>query len=58
MVNGGGGACTTVWLKTNHPGLGWIGTEGKPAGFMEAPMATNIVDFTALRRLHAEIVAK
>jgi len=58
VINGGGGACTTAWLKAKNPGLGWIGTEGKPAGFMEAPMVTDIVDFATLRRLHADIVAK
>ena len=38
VVNSGGGACTTKWLKDNYPELGWIGTEGKPVGFKQAPM--------------------
>ena len=58
VINRCGGACTTAWLKANCPGLGWIGTEGKPAGFMEAPMVSDIVDFATLRQRHAEIVAK
>ena len=57
-INRCGGACTTAWLKTNHPNLGWIGTEGKPANFMEAPMVTDIVDFATLRRLHAGIAVE
>ena len=36
-VNGGGGACSTRWLKSNAPGLEWIGTECKPPGWFEAP---------------------
>ena len=39
VTNGGGGACTTRWLKSNYPAMGWIGTEGKPNGFMEATVA-------------------
>lgn len=37
--NRGGGACSTTWLKANFPQCGWIGTEGKPGGFMEAPVS-------------------
>ena len=37
VKNFGGGCCSTTWLKTNSPQVGWIGTEGKPAGFYQAP---------------------
>ena len=38
VTNGGGGADTTEFLQSNFPACGWIGTEGKPDGFMDAPM--------------------
>jgi hypothetical protein len=31
VANHGGGACSTLFLKRVAPGVGWIGTEGKPA---------------------------
>tara|TARA_Y100000389_G_scaffold66272_1_gene62371 strand:+ start:1047 stop:1526 length:480 start_codon:yes stop_codon:yes gene_type:complete len=39
--NGGGGACSTVWLQSNFPELGWLGTNGKPDGFYESPMVAS-----------------
>ena len=36
VTNRGGGPCSTTWLKTNSPHVGWIGTEGKPRGFYDA----------------------
>jgi hypothetical protein len=35
--NYGGGACTTAWLHERYPAMGWIGTEGKPDGYIDAP---------------------
>lgn len=35
MRNQGGGVCTSLYLKNLDPR--WIGTEGKPEGFYEAP---------------------
>ena len=38
VSNGGGGACTTAYLQNKFPDLGWVGTEGKPDGFMNSPV--------------------
>ena len=57
MVNRGGGACTSNWLKTNHPACGWIGTEGKPPGFKEAPTVFDADNFSVLRKRHADYVS-
>ena len=38
VTNGAGGACTTLWLEANSD-LTWFGTRGKPAGFIDAPVA-------------------
>ena len=39
--NGGGGACSTLWLKLHFPEMGWLGTDGKPEGFYDAPMVAS-----------------
>jgi len=39
VSNGGGGACSTLFLQNAFAEVGWIGTEGKPDGFYEAPVA-------------------
>ena len=38
VTNGGGGMCTTKWLQENSSECGWIGTEGKPIGWLDAPV--------------------
>ena len=38
VTNGGGGANSTVWIRTHASHVAWIGTEGNPDGFYEAPM--------------------
>lgn len=55
VLNFGGGASTTEWLKSNFPDCGWIGSEGKPSRFMEAPMASDWCDFATLRNRHTEL---
>ena len=51
FINYGAGSSTTCWLKNHFPNLGWIGTEGKPRGFIEAPA---IGDFDNLRSFVVE----
>jgi len=48
VANRGGGANTTEWLKKNAPEIGWIGSGGKPDGFIEAPMTGKASDFRGL----------
>ena len=48
VTNGGGGANTTVWLKEHAPDVGWVGSEGKPDGFYEAPMVAQTKDLRGL----------
>ena len=36
FANGGGGAASTLWLE-EHGALAWMGTRGKPDGFINSP---------------------
>ena len=45
VLNGGGGANTTMWLRENAPGQGWHGTEGKPPGFFDSPALCSWKEF-------------
>ena len=53
VSNDGGGICSSVYLQTQHPHVGWIGTEGKPGGFYEAPCLYQAASFRELREQHA-----
>lgn len=37
LVNYGGGACSTRYLQSRFPNVGWMGSAGKPTGFAESP---------------------
>ena len=56
VKNHGGGICTTLFLKAHAPNLNWIGTEGKPQGFIEAPMVGSASSFQELCALHATLI--
>jgi len=55
VANGGGGANTTTWLKENASEVGWIGSEGKPDGFYEAPMVREAQDLRALAAVYGSL---
>jgi hypothetical protein len=48
VANSGGGSLTTDWLQTNYPAMGWIGSEGKPNGFYDAPAVAQAASFREL----------
>ncbi len=56
VKNEGGGICTTLFLKNHAPDLGWIGTEGKPQGFYDAPAVGSASTFPQLAELHATLI--
>lgn len=58
VANGGGGACTTRWLKEHAPDVGWIGTEGKPDGFKEAPSVGQAHSLRELASLGAALLGR
>ena len=57
VTNGGGGACSTRWLKEHAPSVGWIGTEGKPNGFREASSVGQAETIAALAALGTQLLA-
>ena len=57
VTNGGGGACTTEFLQERFPECGWHGTDGKPNGFMDAPMLGPHASMRELKALHASRIA-
>ena len=57
VTNGGGGACTTEFLQERFPECGWHGTDGKPNGFMDAPMLGPHGSLRDMKALHASRIA-
>jgi hypothetical protein len=54
MQNGGGGACSTLWLEREST-LKWHGTRGKPDGWIESPavfFADSLTEAIKLAREH------
>ena len=54
--NNGGGLCTTLWLQKNYPELNWIGSHGKPDGFLDAPMVGTFKTWNELKRTYKKLI--